>query len=402
MNLEATLWLAGAAILPSALVAWIACFGVRALAPIIGLIDKPNEERKVHTEPTPLGGGVAIWLGVVTPFAVGQAVLAALVFSGQIDVTPPRPMDPDVPAAAKSVAEPTDPSWIPAFARPHLAGLWQQSGRLWALLGCGTVLMLLGLADDRWQLGWQIRLVVQFIVAGIAVFGLGWRLTLFWDQPILTGVVSLFWIVGLVNAFNMLDNMDGLSAGVGAIACAALAGVMLLAPDPETGQPQLFVGGFLLVLAGALFGFLGHNRPPAKLFMGDAGSYFLGFCLAVTTLLASYTGYQGQRQHAILAPLIAMAVPLYDMVSVLYLRVREGRSPFQADKRHFSHRLVALGFDKSEAVLTIYLLAAACGLAALLLHRTDFVGAVIVVLLVGSVLALIGVFETIGGRSFEK
>ncbi len=100
------------------------------------------------------------------------------------------------------------------------------------------------------------------------------------------------WIVGLVNSFNMLDNMDGLSGGVAAIAAAMLAAVLLIAPDPETHGPQLFVAGFLLVLVGSLLGFLWHNRPPARLFMGDAGSYFIGFCLAVATIAATFAGEQ--------------------------------------------------------------------------------------------------------------
>jgi UDP-GlcNAc:undecaprenyl-phosphate GlcNAc-1-phosphate transferase len=278
-----------------------------------------------------------------------------------------------------------------------LAGLRQQSLRLWALLGCATVLMLLGLADDKWNLDWRLRLGVQFVVAAVAVFGLDWRLTLFFDVPLATGLLSILWIVGLTNSFNMLDNMDGLSAGVAAIAGGTLACVLLLAPVDRAG-PQLFVAGFLLVLVGALVGFLFHNRPPAALFMGDAGSYFTGFCLSAATLLATYTSYDGGRRHAVLAPLCIMAVPLYDMISVILLRLREGRSPFQADKRHLSHRLVALGFSQEQAVLTIYVLTGTCSLGAILLHRVDLVGAVVVVLLILSVLALIAIFENTAGQ----
>jgi UDP-GlcNAc:undecaprenyl-phosphate GlcNAc-1-phosphate transferase len=155
----------------------------------------------------------------------------------------------------------------------------------------------------------------------------------------------------------------------------------------------LFVGGFLLVLSGGLLGFLWHNRPVAKLFMGDAGSYFVGFCIAVTTLLATYASYGEAGQHAVLAPLCVMAVPLYDMVTVLWIRVREGRSPFQADKSHFSHRLVDLGLTKGQAVLTIYLTTATCGLGALLLPRVALVGTIVVVLMIVCVLALIAILE---------
>ena len=133
-------------------------------------------------------------------------------------------------------------------------------------------------------------------MAAVCVLWQGWRLTAFIDVPWITWGLSVIWIVGLINSFNMLDNMDGLSAGVAAIGAAMLAAVLLVTPDTQTRQPQLFVAGFLLVIVGSLLGFLWHNRPPARIFMGDAGSYFVGFCIAVTTLLATYTEYQGTRR----------------------------------------------------------------------------------------------------------
>jgi UDP-GlcNAc:undecaprenyl-phosphate GlcNAc-1-phosphate transferase len=158
----------------------------------------------------------------------------------------------------------------------------------------------------------------------------------------------------------------------------------------------------LLVLVGAIVGFLFHNRPPAKLFMGDAGSYFVGFIIAVATLLATYTGYHSTTRHAVLAPVCVLAVPLYDMITVIWIRLREGRSPFQADKCHFSHRLVDLGFSKRQAVLTIYLTTATCGLGALLLHRVDGVGAVIIVLMIVCILALIALIESTARRTLKE
>jgi len=184
---------------------------------------------------------------------------------------------------------------------------------------------------------------------------------------------------------------------VAAIAAAILAAVMLLAPDPRTNQPQLFVGGFLLVLVGALLGFLVHNRPPARLFMGDAGSYWIGFLLALATLMATFAGGNVPR-HALLAPLCVMAVPLYDTLSVISIRLRAGRSPFVGDQMHFSHRLVELGLTKTQAVLTIYLATAACGLGAFLLHEVDTAGACIILLLVVMMLTLVAILEAAGRR----
>jgi UDP-GlcNAc:undecaprenyl-phosphate GlcNAc-1-phosphate transferase len=340
------------------------------------MVDRPSA-RKVHTQPTPLGGGLAIWLGVVGTFALGQLVLWA---------------------AQQELAGGRLQAVIPDFARAHLDGLQRQASSLWILLAAGTVLMLVGLADDRRSLDWRIRLAVQFAVAGACVAWQGWRLTAFIDVPWITWLLSVLWIVALINSFNMLDNMDGLSAGVAAIAAAMLAAVLLLSPDPRTDQPQLFVAGLLLVVVGSLLGFLWHNRPPARIFMGDAGSYFVGFCIAVATLLATYTEYEGTRRHAMLAPLCVLAVPLYDMLTVLWIRVGEGRSPFEADKSHFSHRLVELGLTKGQAVLTIYLTTATCGLGALLLHQVNLAGAVIIGCMIVCVLGLIAVLETTARR----
>ena len=136
--------------------------------------------------------------------------------------------------------------------------------------------------------------------------------------------------------------------------------------------------------------------------MGDAGSYFVGFCIAVCTLLATYTSYHGARPHAVLAPLCVMAVPLYDMTTVIWIRLRQGRSPFHADTNHLSHRLVALGMSKTQAVLTIYLLTATCGLSALLLPRVDQVGAVIAVMQVLCILVLIAILETSARRKIDR
>jgi len=367
------IWLLVGTLAPSFLVAWAACFVVRRRAVQWGLVDEPGE-RKVHTRTTPLGGGLAIWLGVITPLlALTLLVLASGDTGGR------------------------GAELLPEFARPHLAGLKSQLGSLGMLLGLSTLIMLLGLADDLRGLPWQARLGAEFLIAAVAVFWQGWRLTAFVDLPLLTGLASVLWIVWLVNSFNMLDNMDGLSGGIAAIAAAMLAAVLLAAPDPTTHAPQLFVGGLLLVLVGALCGFLWHNRPPARLFMGDAGSYFVGFLIAVATMLATFTGGSSPR-HAILAPLCVLAIPLYDTVSVLWIRLREKRSPFVGDKSHFSHRLVDLGMTKSQAVLTIYLATATCGLGAFLLHQVNAAGAVIVLTMVGCTLALVAVLERTARR----
>jgi len=380
MNTRDLLWFVCGTVLPSLLISWLAVPAARRLALRWQLVDRPGV-RKVHTTPTPMGGGLAIWLGVVVPLALGQLIVALVVSGGP---------------AGTWLAE-----VVPSFAHAHLGGLAHKAPALWALLGGGTVLMIIGLLDDRLGLGWRLRLGLQCLVAATCVVWQGWHLTAFIAIPWVTWGLSVLWIVGLINSFNMLDNMDGLSAGVAAIAASMLAGVLLAAPDTRT-QPQLFVAGFLLVIVGSLAGFLWHNRPPARIFMGDAGSYFVGFSVAVTTLLATYTEYQGAHPHAVLAPLCVMAVPLYDMISVIWIRLREGRSPFQADKSHFSHRLVDLGLSKTQAVLTIYLTTATCGFGALLLGRVDVWGAIVVVLMIVCILGLIAILETTARRKLRS
>lgn len=372
MTLQSIIRFTACSVLPSFLAAFLATLVVRRLAPRWGLVDQPNH-RKVHVLPVPLGGGLAIAFGVVLPFAIGTLIVLSM----------------DGALLAKIV---------PEFALPHLGGIREQLGGLWILLGGALLLMTLGLIDDRRGVDWRIRLIVQFTVATVCVVTQGWQLTAFIDVPrwgsIVSVALSVIWIVALINSFNMLDNMDGLSAGVAAIAASILATVMLI--SPAAPRPQLFVAGFLLVLVGALLGFLIHNRPPAKIFMGDAGSYFIGFCIAIATLLATFAGYSATSPgpHAVLAPLCVMAVPLYDMTTVIWIRLRQGRSPFEADKNHFSHRLVELGLSKTQAVLTIYLTTATCGLGALLLHQVDLFGASVVVLLIVFVLLLIAILES--------
>ena len=372
------IWLILGAVIPSMAIAWAGGWAVRVWGPRWGLVDRPGH-RKVHAQPTPTSGGLAIWLGVVVPLALGNALLAIVMASrGEATIL-------GLPQIG-----------VPAFVEPHLSGLAQQAGKLWLILGGGTVLLILGLFDDRQGLDWRLRLAVQTAVAlSVVLLQPRLRMTLFIDAPWLTTGLSVIWIVGLVNAFNMLDNMDGLSAGVASIAAAIFAAVSLLVPDPVKHPPQIFVGGFLLVFLGSLLGFLWHNRPPARLFMGDAGSYWIGYLLAVATLTATFAGEDTPR-HAILAPLCVLAVPLYDMATVVFIRLRQKRSVFAGDKSHFSHRLVELGMTKTQAVLTIYLATATCGLGAFLLHQVDLVGACVILLLVACMLVLVAILEAAG------
>lgn len=362
-----------ASVLPSFLIAWVVVGIVRQMAVKLGLMDKPGA-RKVHTTPIPLGGGLGIWAGVIGTL-LGGTVTVVL-----------------------AQQQPQWFTWLPEGIEVHLTGLNGKILEIWGIVGCGTVLMILGLMDDRRGLPWQVRMGVEFAVAAFCVYWQGLQLTAFIDLPWLTGLMSVVWIVALINSFNMLDNMDGLSGGVAAISATMLAVMLLTSNDPSSNQPQIFVATMLFILVGALGGFLKHNWPPARIFMGDAGSYFVGFWIAVASLLATYAGYRGATPHAVLAPLCVLAIPLYDMVSVIVIRIREGRSPFEGDKRHFSHRLVDLGMSKKQAVLTIYLATMTCSIGALLLPRVDWIGAVLVLVNILLMLSLVQVLETTGRK----
>lgn len=384
-NLKILLLLLGGSVVPALMISWVTVWILRGLAPRLGLMDRPGE-RKVHEVVTPLGGGIGIWAGVLGTFMLVS--LSAML------------IEPSS-AFANQLFGPFPDSWLELYST-HREGIVSKLDSLWLLLGAGTLLMILGLVDDRIGLDWKLRLGLQFGLAAVCVAFQGWRATAFINIPLITGVISVIWIVGLINAFNMLDNMDGLSGGVALIAATMLGLVLLSTEEPGESSPQLFVSAFLFVLAGGVLGFLGHNFPRAKIFMGDAGSYFVGFSVAVATLLATYTGYHSNSPHAILAPLFVMTVPLYDMTSVILIRLKEGRSPFSADKNHLSHRLVELGFSKTQAVLTIYLLTGTCGIAAVLLHRVDVFGAVLLSLLVLCIIALIALIETTARRRLKS
>ena len=365
-------------VVPSFLISLVVVGWVRKNAVRLGLMDQPSE-RKVHTTPIPRGGGIGIASGVLLTFAIGA--LLTWISNGERSLIG---------------------SVLPESVRAYLPGLLRRLPQFAVLVGGGIALAGLGLLDDRFGLPWQPRLLIEFVVAGAVVYGQNLQFTMFIQLPWLTSILSVLWIVLLINSFNMLDNMDGLSAGVATIVCGMLSLMLFMTSEETRGQPQLFVAAMLLALFGGLIGFLRYNWPPATIFMGDAGSYFVGYWIAVSTLLATYVDARGTTPHSVLAPLCLLAIPIYDTLSVVYLRLREGRSPFQADKRHFSHRLVDMGLSKEQAVVAIHLATLTCSIGALLLPRTDLVGAVLVIAIVVCMLGLVSVIEGLLRKSIRK
>jgi UDP-GlcNAc:undecaprenyl-phosphate GlcNAc-1-phosphate transferase len=210
--------------------------------------------------------------------------------------------------------------------------------------------------------------------------------------------LTVCWIVVLINSLNFLDNMDGLCGGIGVVASLLFAWVML----QMTSEPRWLVGGALLVLAGSIAGFLCHNWTPARIFMGDAGSTLIGMLLASMTVLGTFYDPHLPQRHVLLAPILVLAIPLYDFLTVIGIRLRSGKSPFQPDRNHFSHRLTDLGLSRRNAVLTVHFATLTTGLGALLLYQVrDWQAAMLVVSLVLCLLVIVSILEQ-AGRSNSR
>lgn len=251
----------------------------------------------------------------------------------------------------------------------HLAGLRRETPLALSLLGCLGGLHVLGLIDDRRPLGPWIKMAFMAGAALIISLTSGTRLLTALD-PIVGGawasvLLTVMWIVVVTNAMNFIDNMDGLSAGVGMIAGAAFLAATLV-------HGQWFVAGVLALVVGALAGFLIRNFPPAKIFMGDGGSLVVGFLLAFLTVRTTYYadaegGPLAGGWYGVFMPLVVLAVPLYDLASVVIIRLRQGRSPLVGDLQHLSHRLVRRGMSRRSAVLVIWGLTAATAIGGITL-----------------------------------
>jgi UDP-GlcNAc:undecaprenyl-phosphate GlcNAc-1-phosphate transferase len=282
----------------------------RRLAPRLGLVDQPNA-RKVHLRPMPRMGGVAIVLA---------SLAAVLLFNDRIEFQ-------------------------------QLVGI---------VLG-GAFVSIVGTWDDRWGVSPFVKLIGQFFAAGILI-ATGVTVQLFpatWVNWLLTAL----WVVGVTNAFNLLDNMDGLSSGVAAIAAVFFT---LLAAFSD----QTYVGALAAAVLGATIGFLIYNFNPASIFMGDSGSLFLGFVLAAIGIKLRFP--DNVNFVTWMAPVLVLGVPLFDTTLVVVSRLRRGLNPLTTPgKDHTSHRLVAAGFTTREAVMIHYLAAGVFGLLAIFITQAN-------------------------------
>ena len=292
-------------------------------------LDYP-EKTKVHAHPTPLLGGVAIYIA----FIVG--ILTTMNFIH-------------------------DP-------------------KMFSIVLGSTFLLVVGLIDDRMGMLPEIKLIAQFLSAMIVVKS-GVRME-FMPTYYLNMIFTYLWIVGITNSFNLLDNMNGLSAGIAAIAALFLGIAMY-----TTHQVNVSVIAFSM--AGASLGFLRHNFPKAKIFMGDTGSMLIGFVLACAAVSGSWcTRF---LTTSIAMPIIILAYPVFDTLLVTLIRIKEGRSIFQGGKDHSSHRLALLGFKKKRAVLVIYGICILLGFSALMIQRLSLRSAICVIAIIMAIMVVFGI-----------
>lgn len=333
--------------------------------------DHPGH-RKIHYQPHPVLGGLAIFLAFNITILMDLFLVKFFV----------------------------DPAHIPeqlmflealfSELQTHLPGIGLVEKKLYVILLGGLLIFLVGLWDDRYSLKPKWKLLAQFLAALLLVQN-NIQFDLFPQLPIVNKTLTVFWIVGLSNAFNLLDNMDGLTAGVAAI-------VTLFFAACARQMQQTFVVLIFLAFLGALMGFLHFNKSPAKTFMGDAGAMFIGYIIGGLSVLTTFYNISSQTTLALAKPLVILAVPAFDTLSVLFIRMKNHKPLFLGDKNHFSHRLVALGMAHKNAVLFIYLVTFCTGLGALLIRKLDLFGALIVIGQVVIIFAIIALLERVKTR----
>ncbi len=292
----------------------------------VKLVDDPGR-RKIHDAPIPLAGGFAVLTGILLPLAAGAVFLKL----GMMKMS---------------------------FASLMVHGINRRVVELAVIAFGAMAITLLGWLDDKHELKALPKFAGQLLIAIVVALACK-RITLFVHSEVFSYAVTILWLLTVINAFNFMDNMNGLCAGLGAI--GALLFALIAAAN---GEYLVATIGFLM--CGALAGFLPWNFPNARAFLGDAGSHLVGYLLAVMAILPHFYTKQNPRPLAVLSPLLVLAVPLADLAWVVILRTR-ARKPFWiGDTNHLSHRLVRAGLSQTRAVLLIWLIAAMIGALAAL------------------------------------
>ena len=328
-------------LLLAAIVSFLVTPLAQRLAFRIGAVDLPGA-RKIHGLPTARTGGLAVLLGFCAPWATLYLL---------------------------------DNQVVRIFQ--------QQENVFLTLVACGGAMFVLGFADDLYDLHPALKLAVQAALA-VAMYAGGFRvlqLSSPFSAPIDLGAFSLpftvLWIVGITNATNLLDGMDGLVAGIAAVMALSLAMINILGGN-------VLVALLTFSLAGAVLGFLPYNFTPARIFLGDSGSLFIGLVMAGISTLSFF---KAATATLIVIPVLLFALPLVDTTQVVIGRLRRGQHPFAPDKSHVHHRLMRLGLDQRQAAVFLYVVTLFLGVASIILSWRITTTAFMILALVGVTLA---------------
>ena len=317
-----------AALVVALVVALVSTPVVKNLAIKVKAVDVPKDGRRMHDHPIPRMGGLAIFLGFL---------LSVLLF---------------------------------LELNPQMRGM---------LLGA-VIIVVLGIFDDIYSLRAMFKFVVQIVAALVAVLSGNvieavsnpnvFSADLYWELGWLKIPVTIIWIVAITNAVNLIDGLDGLACGVSTISSMTLLVIALVASEPN-------VAILMAALAGGCLGFLPYNMNPAKIFMGDTGSTFLGYILAVVSIQGLFKFY---TIISFAVPFLMLGLPIFDTCFAFIRRIAHGQSPMHADRSHVHHRLIDMGFNQKQAVAVLYIISAILGLSAVVLTTSGPVKAMLLLM----------------------
>ena len=319
------------------IISFIATPLVKKLAYKVGAVDVPKDNRRMHDHPIPRMGGLAIFIGCVA---------SILLFA---DMTRP------------------------------LQGI---------LLGA-CLIVAVGVVDDAHPLGAGVKFILQIVAALIAVWHgviiqtianpLFFGDNPYWNFGVWAVPITVIWIVAVTNSVNLIDGLDGLADGVSTIGAFTMLIIALLMGDLE-------IAVITAALVGACVGFIPYNRNPAKIFMGDTGSTFLGFMLGTVSVIGLFKLY---AMISFIVPFIILGFPIFDTVSAFTRRILKGQNPMKADRSHTHHKLIDMGMNQKQAVATLYLVAGVLGLCAVMIVTSGYIKVIL------SIVALVGVAFTV-------
>ena len=340
------------------------------LAELTGFLDIPDRQaHKKHAKAIPLLGGAAVFLSWAITIGFGYFAVRFL----------------DISAFAPAVSS-------------NLPGIIAVSQKILFICAGAFLALLLGLYDDRRNMSALMKLVGQFVIAAIAVSLGGVRVTVFFNDPVITWCMTVFWILLVINSINFFDNMDGLATGVAVIALCFFtmaAGI----------NQQDFVAAMSAAGAGAAMGFWFYNHSPASIFLGAAGSHLLGYILAVASASVTYYNPGISTTHfPVLIPVFILAIPLFDTAAVVMIRLYHRKPVYIGDHNHISHRFVSMGMSRKKAVFLIHLLVLIIGLSVLPLLWGDERSAVVSIVQAAALLIFVSVmqYSSISGNNKSR